>query len=164
MQWTAPGENSWADPLSQTSAIATSANTLVAASSQKLGIYRCRAVNAMGAASATVELRVQSIPDPPINQSLVASSAESLTVRWLRPFDGSRNVSLHYTVFYSTSSKASGTATISTCDWPLYSACSFTLQKLMPSTTYTLYVKASNFLGTSNASNALVVQTLGTVE
>ena len=161
--WTMPWGDSSSATQTATSAISTSASTQVPQSKLKYGSYRCSAINPVGTASVTVELRAQSVPDRPINLSLVATSAETLALQWLRPFDGSRNVSLSYTVYYATGAGASRSSSNATCDWPLYSACSLTLQQLLPSTTYTVYVTASNWLGTSNASNALVLFTSGTL-
>lgn len=65
--------------------------------SKDYGLYQCKAGNALGSVSTTVNLTTPSKPDPPLEMRVVNATHDTITIAWSPGFDGGnyKNVCSH---------------------------------------------------------------------
>ncbi|XP_046582612.1 Down syndrome cell adhesion molecule homolog [Haliotis rubra] len=120
------------------------------------GIYICNAKNKFDHDSLMIRLIVNEPPEPPLNPDVLNVTSRTITLTWVKPFDGNSPLTAYIIQFKNQSDVWQGVlANVSVPAAQLH----VTLSDLHPAFTYDIRVLANNSIGYSRPSEVLSTTT-----
>ncbi|PRD31896.1 UNVERIFIED_CONTAM: Down syndrome cell adhesion molecule [Trichonephila clavipes] len=120
-------------------------------------LFTCIAQNAYGRDDTNFQVIVQEPPDRPPSVDVTTKGSRSISITWSAPYSGNSLI-LKYIIEHKSAKEPWTLAKTSMVD---SSDSMFTLQGLIPHTTYHIRVKAENAVGSGDFSEPLTIVTDG---
>ena len=118
---------------------------------EDLGRYECEIGNNYGVNSLTIELVPEQVPDVPLDFRLIYANYTQLTLAWSKNFDGGHEQTFELDVNQTNSNKMIHSNLTQTV---------YNLTNLNINTTYSIRLRASNKIGSSDWTSFLILNTL----
>ncbi|XP_035221141.1 Down syndrome cell adhesion molecule homolog, partial [Stegodyphus dumicola] len=131
--------------------------TITSTSRKDSALFTCIAHNAYGKDDTNFQIVVHEPPDKPPSVDVTNKGSRSLSVTWSVPYSGNRPIT-KYVLEYKTLEDPWSLAKVVTID---STDSSYTIQSLLPQTTYHVRVKAENDIGSGDFSDSVTVVTEG---
>jgi hypothetical protein len=115
---------------------------------EDLGHYECESENRYGVNSLIIELVPEQVPEVPIDFRLVYTNYTQLTLAWSKNFDGGHEQTFELDVNQTRMNYSNLTQTV------------YNLTNLNKNTTYSIRLRATNKIGSSDWTSFLILNTL----